>query len=209
LKTIPVVLIAALVWLIPSARAQQQPDLNLVSPALPAAAPASYGSSETSMFFPHDWLRGHLDFEVAAPHNEPDLGRCSELPAAQFGGANSACTAFARWVMSGYVEVQPFGRTPLRHLYVFYTPQLFFGRNVPQYVYTASFAPIVAEQSFGFGYELPKNLELRLTMHRADWLGRYRNYLGPADLGSEGPYGNFATVGVRWNFGGWGRAHDE
>ena len=33
------------------------------------------------------------------------------------------------------------------------------------------------------------------------WMGRYAGYLGPADLGTTGPYGRYATVGVRWHFG--------
>ncbi len=152
-------------------------------------------------------MRGH-GFRGGASHNEPDLGRCSQAPAAEFGGASSACTAYARWILSGYIEMQPFGRTLLRHVFVFYTQQFYFGRNVPQF-YTASFAPIMDERILGVGIELPKNFELRLTSHRVDWLGRYAGNLGPADLGTDGTYGNNTTVGVRWNFGGWGHSHES
>ncbi len=181
--------------------------LPAVPPAKPAAA--SFGAPEDRLFFPRHWIRGHTDFQVAPSHNEPDLGRCSQLPAAQFGGASSPCTAYARWVLSGYVELQPIGRTFLRHVFAFYDMQVFFGRNVPQYSYTVSFEPMADERSLGFGVELPKHFEFRLTSHRSDWLGRYTGNLGPADLGVHPPYGSNATLGVRWNFGGWGRSEDE
>ena len=48
--------------------------------ASPAPAPASWGVPEGRTFFPHDWLRGYMDFSFAPPHNEPDLGRCSPSP---------------------------------------------------------------------------------------------------------------------------------
>lgn len=188
--------------------AQQEPRAALALSPEPAAAAAPYGAPESRILFPHNWIRGHVDFEVAPSHNEPDLARCSQAPAAQFGGASSQCTAYARWVLSGYLEVQPMGRTVLRHVFLYLTPQFFFGRNVPQYLYTLSFEPMMDERSIGVGVELPKHLELRLTSHRVDWLGRYRGNLGPADLGTVGTYGNNTTVGVRWNFGGWGRSHE-
>ena len=43
----------------------------------PAPVPTSWGVPEGRTFFPHDWLRGYVDFSVAPPHNEPDLGRCN------------------------------------------------------------------------------------------------------------------------------------
>ena len=80
-----------------------------------------------------------------------------------------------------------------------------FGRNIPQLTYTASMAPIAFERSVGIGFQLPRNFELRATQHQVDWLGRYRKSVGPADLGKNGPYGLYATFGVRWTFGGYGR----
>jgi hypothetical protein len=188
----------------------QQPGTHLAVSPEPAAAAVPYGAPpQERTFFPHNWVRGHTDFELAPPHNEPDLGRCSQAPAAQFGGVSAPCTAYARWVLSGYIELQPFGRTFLRHIFLFYSPQFFFGRNVPRYLYPASFAPIMDERSMGVGLELPKNFELRLTSHRTDWLGRYAGNLGAADLGTDGTYGKNATIGLRWNFGGWGRSHES
>jgi len=186
---------------------QQDPGTPLVVPPEPASAVSQ--APEDRIFFPRGWVRGHTDFEVAPSHNEPDLGRCSQAPAAAFGGASSACTAYVRWIASGYIEMQPFGRTLLRHVFVYYTQQFYFGRNVPQYLYTASFDPMMDERSLGVGIELPKNFELRLTSHHVDWLGYYTRNLGPADLGTDGTYGNNTTVGVRWNFGGWGHSHDS
>jgi hypothetical protein len=184
----------------------QQPTANASAVALSGSVSPPAEVPRSRLFFPHNWVRGHTDFEVAPSHNEPDLGRCSQAPAAEFGGVNSTCTAYARYILSGYVELQPIGRTVLRHIFLFYTPQFFFGRNVPQYSYTASFEPLADERSMGLGIKLPKNFEVRLTSHRVDWLGRYASYLGPADLGNKGPYGNSATVGLRWSFGGWGQS---
>jgi len=155
-------------------------------------------------FFPHNWIRGYTDFSVAPPHNEPDLGRCMfpQPPAA--GGAASSCTAYARYLFSGYLELQPIGRTFARHLFLFFEPKMAFGKNIPQVTYSASMEPISFDRSVGVGFQLPKNFELRATQHQVDFLGRYSGNLGPADLHTSGPYGLYATVGVRWSFGGYG-----
>ncbi len=165
----------------------------------------SYGVPEDRLFFPRHWIRGYTEFEGAAPTNEPDLGRCAQVSASQFGGRNDPCAAYARYMFGGYLEVQPVGRTVLRHIFIFYMPRLSFGHNVPQFSYTASFEPIAYERSLGLGMELPKHFELRLTQHQVDWLGRYRGDLGAADLHTTGPYGLYATIGLRWYFGGYGR----
>jgi hypothetical protein len=182
----------------------------------PAAAPkaASWGVPEGRMFFPRNWVRGYVDFEVAPPHNEPDLGRCtqSQTIIIAAGGVNSPCNAYARYLLGGYLEVQPFGRTLARHLFVFFTPTFSFGNNVPQFKYTASMAGIAFERAVGIGFELPKNFEIRVTQHQVDWLGKYKNPVGVGtpglDLGTSGPYGLYATVGARWYFGGYGRARE-
>src|SRR6266481_6317487 len=62
-------------------------------------------------FLPHNWVRGYTDFSVAPSHNEPDLGRCMFPQPASAGGTASACRAYARYLFSGYVELQPLGRT--------------------------------------------------------------------------------------------------
>jgi len=165
----------------------------------------SYGVPADRLFFPRHWIRGFTEFEGAAPTNEPDLGRCAQVWASQFGGVKDPCAAYARYLMGGYFEVQPVGRTVLRHIFIFYAPKLSFGHNVPQFSYTASFQPIAYERSIGLGMELPGHFELRLTQHQVDWLGPYRRTMGAADLHTTGPYGLYATVGLRWYFGGYGR----
>jgi hypothetical protein len=162
---------------------------------------------DTGMFFPSHWVRGYVDFAVAPPTNEPDLGRCA-ASTGQFG-PNAPCAAFARYLTGGYLEVQPFGRTPLRRLFLFAQPVLSLGNNVPQVSYTASANPIALDSTLGAGIELPDNFEIRVVRHSVFWLGRYNGYLGPADLGTGGLYGHYATVGARWYFGGWGRTHDH
>jgi hypothetical protein len=180
------------------------------APANPSPAPASWGVPESRTFFPHNWLRGYTDFSFAPSHNEPDLGRCSQSSAIiiSAGGANSTCNAYARYLWSGYLEVQPFGKTFARHAFLFFTPTFSFGNNVPQFKYTASMAGIAFERAVGLGIELPKNFEFRVTQHQVDWLGRYNHNVGLADLGTAGPYGLYTTIGARWYFGGYGRAHE-
>jgi hypothetical protein len=176
--------------------------------------PASWGVPEGRTFFPHDWVRGYVDYEVAPPHNEPDLGRCTQSHAIILaaGGANSPCNAYARYLLGGYLEVQPFGKTFARHLFVFFTPMFSFGNNVPQFKYTASMSGIAYERSIGVGLELPKNFELRVMQHQVDWLGKYKHNVGGPpglDLGTSGPYGLYSTIGARWYFGGYGHARQE
>src|SRR5712664_2712191 len=164
----------------------------------------SHLASQSRTFFPHNWVRGYTDFAVAPSHNEPDLGRCMFPQPASAGGSASTCTAYARYLFSGYIEFQPLGRTPVRHLFLFFEPKFSFGRTIPQLTYTASMEPIAYDRSIGIGFQLPKNFELRATQHQVDWLGRYGKSVGTADLHSNGPYGLYATFGVRWSFGGYG-----
>jgi hypothetical protein len=166
----------------------------------------SASAPETGTFFPSHWVRGYVDFAVAPPTNEPDLGRCASYTG-QFG-ANAPCADFARYMTGGYVEVQPFGRTALRRVFLFAMPLLSLGNNVPQVSYTAAATPIALDSTLGVGFELPRNFELRVVRHSVYWLGRYGGYLGAADLGTGGLYGHYATVGARWYFGGWGRTHE-
>src|SRR3989475_7732522 len=135
--------------------------------------------SQTPAFFPHNWIRGYTDFSVAPSHNEPDLGRCMFPQPASAGGKASLCTAYGRYLLSGYVEFQPFGRTAARHFFLFFEPKFTFGRNIPQLTYTASMLPMAYDRSIGIGFKLPKNFELRATQHQVDWLGRYSKSLGP------------------------------
>jgi hypothetical protein len=161
-------------------------------------------SSYSPTFFPHNWIRGYTDFAVAPSHNEPDFGRCMFPQPASSGGSSSTCTAYGRYLFIGYIELQPLGRTFARHFFVYLEPKMAFGRNIPQLKYSASMEPIFFERSVGVGFQLPHNLELRATQHQVDYLGRYSRSLGPADLHTDGPYGLYATFGVRWSFGGYG-----
>jgi hypothetical protein len=165
-----------------------------------------YRRPESAAWFPRNWVRGFVDFSVAPSHNEPDLGRCAFPQPAGSGGANSQCTAYARYLAGGYVEMQPLNRTPGRHIFVFFEPKFSFGRNIPQTSYLASIEPIAYDRSVGVGIELPRSFSLRVTQHQVDFLGRYSNSLGPADLHTTGPYGLYTTIGVRWSFGGFDRS---
>jgi hypothetical protein len=122
------------------------------------------------------------------------------------GGTASPCTAYARYLFSGYIEMHPLGQTFARHLFLFFEPRFSFGRNIPQVSYEESMEPIAYDRSIGAGYRLPRNFELRLTQHQVDYLGRYSRLLGPADLRTTGPYGLYTTVSVRWTFGGYGQS---
>jgi hypothetical protein len=182
--------------------------------AAPAPKPPSWGVPPGRTFFPQNWLRGYVGFDVAPPHNEPDLGRCanSHTTIVAAGGVNSPCNAYARYLLSGYLEVQPFGRTFARHFFLFFTPTFSFGNNVPQFKYTGSIDGIAYERAVGFGIELPKNFEFRVTQHQVHWLGKYSRSNVDAntgvDLGTAGPYGLYTTIGGRWYFGGYGRSRE-
>ena len=158
-------------------------------------------AQDSRAFFPQDSIRGYLDFDVAPPHYEPDLGLCVAAVS-----ANSRCAAFARYVWGGYVEVQPFGGAHLRRFFLFGEPKLYGGNNLPGLSYTASGYPIGWERTFGVGVELPKRLELRVTHHNVQLFGKYSGSNSVVNLNSNGPLGLYTTVGVRWYFGKYGRA---
>jgi hypothetical protein len=199
LRKITLILFALLGTLAPAAVAQTINDEAISSSS------RSLQASQSPAFFPRNWIRGYTDFAVAPSHNEPDLGRCMFPQPASAGGTASQCTAYARYLFSGYMEIQPLGRTFARHLFFFFEPRFSFGRNIPQLSYQASMEPMAYERALGAGFQLPRNFELRLTQHQVDYLGRYGNSLGPADLHTTGPYGLYTTVSVRWTFGGYGR----
>src|SRR5260370_7424519 len=106
---------------------------------------------------------------------------------ASAGGTTSTCTAYARYLFSGYIEFQPLGRTPARHFFLFFEPKFSFGRNIPQLTYTASMLPIAYDRSIGIGFQLPKNFELRATQHQLDCLRRSRNPLATPALSPTAP----------------------
>ena len=151
------------------------------------------------LLFGKGFIRGYADFELAPPHNEPDLGRCNQ--------PQPTCSAFARYMASGYLEFQPFARTPLRHAYVFFAPRFFFGDTVPQVSYTYSMAPLAWERLLGLAIALPKHFELRISNHNVQSFSPFDKSLGAFDSGpNKEPLGIYNTVGIRWYFGGYGRS---
>lgn len=159
--------------------------------------------AQESKVFPKNSFGGYINFDVAPPHNEWDLNRCdASAGSAANGGVNAPCAAFARAALGGHIEFKPINWGPLKRLYFFATPRLFFGNNLPQTLYSGSFDPIGFERGGGFIYELPWGLEARLTQHsKMHWFGKYQGNLGAADLHGDGPFGQYNTIGIRKNFG--------
>jgi hypothetical protein len=89
------------------------------------------------MFFPKDMLWGWAQFDLSPPHNEIDPNLCAGNAYA-YGGVNAPCNMFARYMLSGILEVRPFGRGPLRRFMLFGAPSFLFGKNVPKTLYTWS-----------------------------------------------------------------------
>jgi len=165
--------------------------------------PQTYSSSLKSdpgpLLFGKGFIRGFGDFELAPPHNEPDLGRCNQ--------PQPTCSAFARYIAEAYVEFQPFARTPLRHAYIFFDPRFFFGKTIPQVDYTYSMQPLAWERTLGLAIALPKHFELRVTNHGVTSFSPFDKSLGMFDSGpNKEPLGIYNTIGVRWYFGGYGHS---
>ena len=153
------------------------------------------------MFFPSDTFWGYAQFDLAPPHNEIDPNICAS-DAGKFGGVNAPCNAFARYMLSGILEVRPFGRGPFRRFMLFGEPAFLFGRNVPQTLYTWSFDAIGVEHSWGAAIYLGKGFEARVTQHFLfDRFGSRDANLGAADLGPNGPWGRYNAIGIRKYFG--------
>ena len=170
------------------------------SQAAPEAPKPAAATSER-MFFPKDWYWGWAQFDLAPPHNEVDPNMCA-ANAGQYGGKNAQCSAFARYMISGTIELRPFGQTWLRGFMAFFDPTFLFGKNVPQYLYTWSWSGIGMEYAWGVGYNLPRRFEVRFTGHPViQRFGARAQPLGPAWLGSNGPWGQYNAIGVRKYFG--------
>ena len=153
------------------------------------------------MFFPRDTLYGYAQFDLAPPHNEIDPNLCA-ANAGQYGGVNAPCSEFARYMLSGLVEVRPFGRGQLRRFMLFGQPTFLFGKTIPKTLYTWSFDAIGIERSWGGAIYLGQGFEFRVTQHFLfDRLGARNRNLGTADLGNNGPWGRYNTIGVRKTFG--------
>jgi hypothetical protein len=146
-----------------------------------------------------NWIYGYGEFDFAPSHNEPDPNMCA-ANAGDYGGANSQCNLFARYLLSGQVWVRPFGKTALRRIKVWWTPTLLFGKNVPQYLYTYSWQGIGMENEWGADIYLGHRFDFRLQQHFL--FTRFGDRpLGPAYLGPNGPWGRYFTIGVRKYFG--------
>ena len=186
--------------------AAAQVSSSFDSQSSPAQTSSSQGTwhdagAEDRMFFPHDMFWGWAQFDLAPPHNEVDTNQCTGN-ACDYGGVNAPCSLFARYIISGILEIRPFGRGPLRRFMVFGAPTFLFGKTVPKTLYTWSPDAIGVEHSWGAGIYIAKGFEFRITQHFLfDRLGSRDKYLGPADLGTNGPWGRFMTVGVRKTFG--------
>lgn len=189
----------------PATALQPAADSKLATDSTQAAEPQPTTSPkpapEERMFFPKDWYWGWAQFDLAPPHNEVDPNLCA-ANAGQYGGKNAECSAFARYMISGTVELRPFGQTWLRGFVAFFDPTFLFGKTVPQYNYTWSWSGIGMEYAWGVGYNLPKRFEVRFTGHPViQRFGARDQPLGPAWLGSNGPWGQYNTIGVRKYFG--------
>ena len=85
------------------------------------SAPKTTSQGEERLLFPKDWYWGWAQFDLAPPHNEIDPNLCAaNAGAPQYGGVNAPCSAFARYQISGSLELRPFGRTIARRLMIFY-----------------------------------------------------------------------------------------
>jgi len=184
----------------PAAEASVATDSQAAAnPQTPAGSKPAANAER--MFFPKDWYWGWAQFDLAPPHNEVDPNLCA-ANAGQYGGKNAQCSAFARYMISGTIELRPFGQTWLRGVMVFFDPTFLFGKTVPQYLYTWSWSGIGMEYAWGVGYDLPKRFEVRFTGHPViQRFGARDQPLGPAWLGSNGPWGQYNTIGVRKYFG--------
>ena len=172
--------------------------------ALPVALQAQSDSvtdKSDRTFFPHDALWGYAQLDLAPPHNEIDPNLCAGN-ARDYGGANAPCSLFARYMLSGLLEVRPFGKGQFRRIMFFGQPAFLFGKTVPQALYTWSPDAIGIEHSWGLGVYIAKGFEFRVTQHFLfDRLGARDRNLGPADLGNNGPWGRYNAIGVRKYFG--------
>src|ERR1700741_2349635 len=158
-------------------------------------------AEQERMFFPRDMCWGWAQFDLAPPHNEIDPNLCAGN-AGQYGGVNAPCSLFARYMLSGILEVRPFGRGQLRRFMVYGAPTFLFGKTIPKTLYTWSFDAIGVEHSWGAGIYIANGFEFRVTQHFLfDRLGARDKNLGPADLGTNGPWGGYNSAGGRKYFG--------
>jgi hypothetical protein len=184
-----------------SALASAQDSASLSTPDKSSQGSWHDAGAGDRMFFPRDMFWGWAQLELAPPHNEIDPNLCAGNASA-LGGINDPCTMFARYMLSGILEVRPFGRGPLRRFMLWGAPAFLFGKNIPQTLYTWSPDAIGIEHSWGAGFYIGKGFEFRITQHFLfDRLGARSGNVGAGDLGTNGPWGRYMTVGVRKTFG--------
>ncbi|MGB9233312.1 MAG: hypothetical protein WCC04_02800 [Terriglobales bacterium] len=188
----------------------QEPVASQISESpVKSGAAKRFGSSaaQERWFFPSkNWIYGYTEFDIAPPHNEPDPNLCA-ANSGNSSGENSQCSAFARYVMAGQVEIRPFGLTYLQRIRLFAMPTCLYGKTVPQHLYTWSMEPIGCERQWGASVYLGKRFDLRVTQHfRFQTIGS--RYLGAGYLGPNGPWGQSTMIGVRRYFGS-PSVHDE
>ena len=179
----------------PPAQATQTATMQSPTKATP--------QGEEKLLFPKDWYWGWAEFDLAPPHNEIDPNLCAaNAGAPQYGGVNAPCSAFARYQISGTIELRPFGRIIARRLMLFYDPNFLFGKNLPGVLYTWSWSGIGMEYKWGIGVDLPKRFQFRFTNHpNIARFGSRDQPLGPAWLGANGPWGQYNAIGIRKYFG--------
>ena len=182
---------------------------HLIGQEVSGSKGASPASSER-LLFPRDMFWGYGQFDLAPPHNEIDPNLC-RADAGIAGGVNDPCNAFARYMLSGYVEIRPFGRTQLSRLFLFGEPKFLFGKNLPQTLYTWSFAAIGVEHSWGAGIYLGKGFEMRVTGHACSlvsgrvigtWVQPTWVQTGLGVATTRSVYGNISGSGDIEAFGG-------
>ncbi len=138
--------------------------------------------TQDRFFLPKDTIWAYAQFDLAPPHNEIDPNLCASN-AGYYGGANAPCNMFARYMLSGLMEVRPFGRGQLRRFMLWGQPSFLFGKNVPQNLYTWSWDAIGIEHSWGLGVYIAKGFEFRVTQHfQFDRLGARNMNLWPRRL---------------------------
>lgn len=184
-----------------STQTTQPAQATQTATTTPAAKATPQG--EQKLFFPKDWYWGWAEFDLAPPHNEIDPNMCAaNAGAPQYGGVNAPCSAFARYQISGSVELRPIGRTIARRLMFFYDPNFLFGKTLPGVLYTWSWSGIGMEYKWGVGIDLPKQFQFRYTNHPTiQRFGSRDQPLGGAWLGANGPWGQYNTIGIRKYFG--------
>jgi hypothetical protein len=170
----------------------------------------AFSFAQEPAFFPKNSFGGFAQFDYAPPHNEWDLNRCSAGAGSPAnGGVSAPCSGFARAALGGHIEFKPINVGPFKRLYLYLSPRIFMGDNLPQVHYSQSLNAIGMENSYGLAYDLTHGFEAVITAHpKMHWFGKYQSSLGAADL-SNNPYGQYNSIGVRWRFGTFLRSRME